>query len=106
MMGTAIGLATAAHADVEVMTFEGLGNEQLIGNYYNGGGGPNFGVVWGANSLALISGAAGGSGIFSNPPSGHTVAFFLSGPGDVMDVAAGFHDGLLVLLCRSEWIYG
>ncbi len=92
--------AEQASAAVVTLTFEGLGNQELIGNYYNGGfggsgsgPGPSDGITFGANSLALISAAAGGSGNFSNAPSGHTVAFFLSGPGDVMNVAAGFKTG-------------
>lgn len=82
----------AAHASV-VLTFEGLGDESPIGNWYNGGGGGNLGITFGPDSLAIIEASAGGTGNFSNPPSGVTVAFFLSGPGDVMDVPAGFNTG-------------
>jgi len=82
----------AAHASV-VLTFEGLGDESPIGNWYNGGGGGNLGITFGPDSLAIIEESAGGTGNFSNPPSGVTVAFFLSGPGDVMDVPAGFNTG-------------
>jgi hypothetical protein len=99
-MGTAMGLATAAHATSETMTFEGLQDQELVQNYYDGGfgskgsgPGPNFGVTFTHDSLALISTAAGGSGNFTNAPSGHTVAFFLSGPGDTMNVAGGFTTG-------------
>jgi hypothetical protein len=85
----------------DVLTFEGLQDNEQILNYYNGGfggngsgPGPNFGITFGSDSLALISGAGGGSGNFSNsPPPGDTVAYFLSGPGDVMNVAAGFTTG-------------
>jgi len=82
----------AAHASV-VLTFEGLADESPIGDWYNGGGGGNLGITFGSDSLALIEDSAGGTGNFSNPPSGVTVAFFLSGPGDVMDVPAGFNTG-------------
>ena len=82
----------AAHASV-VLTFEGLGDDSPIGNWYNGGGGGNLGITFGPDSLAIIEGSAGGTGNFTNPPSGVTVAFFLSGPGDVMDVPAGFNTG-------------
>jgi hypothetical protein len=99
-MGIAIGVAPAAHAASETMTFEGLGDQEAIDNFYDGGlggsgsgPGPDFGVTFSSNSLAVISAASGGSGNFSNAPSGDTVAFFLSGPGDVMDVAAGFTTG-------------
>jgi hypothetical protein len=93
-------LASQAKAGVDVLTFEGLQDNEAIGNYYNGGlggngsgPGPNYGITFGANSLALISSADGGTGNFSNNPSGDTIAYFLSGPGDVMDVAAGFTTG-------------
>jgi hypothetical protein len=85
--------AYSAQANVITLTFEGLGDETAIGNYYNGGAGGNFGITFGPDALAIISGAAGGSGNFSGSPTMPTIAFFLSGPGDVMDVAAGFDTG-------------
>ena len=57
------------------------------------GPGPNYGITFGLDSLAIINTGGGGTGNFSNSPSGDTVAFFLSGPGDVMDVAGGFTTG-------------
>lgn len=76
------------------MDFEGLQNQEQILNYYNGGTGglgsgpgANYGVVWGPDSLAL------NSGNYGNNPSQPGIAFFLSGPGDVMNVAAGFDTG-------------
>jgi hypothetical protein len=89
-----------ASAATTTLTFEGLQNLEPIGNYYNGGlggfgsgPGPNYGITFGADSLAVITAGAGGTGDFSGQPSGVTVAFFLSGPGDVMDVPAGFTNG-------------
>jgi len=89
-----------ARAGTIVLTMEGLQDMEPIMNYYNGGlggfgsgPGPNYGITFGADSLAIISGAAGGSGNFSGAPSGSTIAFFLTGPGDVMDVPAGFDTG-------------
>lgn len=83
-----------------VLTFEGLQDEEQVLNYYDGGyggngsgPGPNYGITFGSDSLAIISGAAGGSGNFSGSPTMPTVLFFLSGPGDVMDVASGFTTG-------------
>ena len=83
------------------LTFEGLQNQEAVDNYYNGGlggngsgPGPNYGVTFGSDSLALISTADGGSGNFSGNPSGDRVLFFLRGPGDFMNVAAGFSNGL------------
>jgi len=86
-------LSAMASANVITLTFEGLGDGATIGNWYNGGGGGNFGITFGSDSLALISGAAGGGGNFSGSPTMPTIAFFLSGPGDVMDVPAGFTTG-------------
>jgi hypothetical protein len=85
--------ALAANAGVVTLTFEGIGDEAPVGNYYNGGAGTNYGIQFGVDSLALISEADGGSGNFDGNPSGDTILFFLSGPGDVMDVAAGFTTG-------------
>ena len=92
-------ISTVARADI-VLTFEGLKNLEPINNFYNGGlgglgsgPGPNDGIVFRSDSLAIIAISAGGTGNISNVPSGSTVAFFLSGPGDVMDVSAGFTTG-------------
>lgn len=84
--------ASSARADI-TLTFEGLGNDAAIGDYYNGGAGGNLGIHFGPDALALIDSAHGGTGNFSNAPSCCTVMFFLTGPGDVMDVAAGFNTG-------------
>jgi len=90
----------SAKAGTTVLTFEGLQDLEPIGSYYDGGlggfgsgPGPNYGITFGPDSLAVISGADGGSGNFSGSPSGSTVAFFLNGSGDVMDVPAGFDTG-------------
>jgi hypothetical protein len=93
--------AARAFADSVTLTFTGLQNEEAIGNFYNGGtgslgsSGTNYGVSFGPDALAIISNQNGGGGNFSSvpPPSTDTVAFFLSGPGDVMNVGAGFTTG-------------
>jgi hypothetical protein len=85
--------AYSAQANVITLTFEGLGDQTPVGNYYNGGGGPNFGIQFGPDALSIISGCCGGSGNFSGSPTMPTILFFLTGPGDVMDVAAGFDTG-------------
>ena len=101
-LATMLACAPAARAlaDVHVLTFEGLSDEQGVGEYYNGGTsadgvgpGPNYGISFGSDSLSIISTTAGGTGNFTNAPSGDTVLFFLSGPGDVMNVHAGFDTG-------------
>ncbi len=90
----------SAKAGTIVLTFEGLQDNETVLNYYNGGlggngsgPGPNYGITFGPDTLAIISGAAGGSGNFSGAPTMPTVAYFLTGPGDVMDVPAGFTTG-------------
>jgi hypothetical protein len=94
--------ATSAFANSVTLTFTGLQNLEPIDNYYDGGaggdgstGGTNYGVSFSSDSLALISKTAGGTGFLSNvpPPATTTAAFFLSGAGDTMDVAAGFSTG-------------
>ncbi len=98
-LAAAFGVSSAANASI-TLTFEGLQNLEPIANYYDGGlggsgsgPGPNYGITFGSDSLAIISSNNGGTGNFNGQPSGDTVAFFLSGSGDVMDVAAGFTTG-------------
>ncbi len=94
-------VAASAKAGTITLTFQGLQDLEPIDNYYDGGlggfgsgPGPNYGIVFGSDSLALISLLDGGLGNISNLPSGgDTAAIFLSGSGDVMDVAAGFTTG-------------
>ncbi|THD11510.1 hypothetical protein B1808_14435 [Pseudofulvimonas gallinarii] len=81
------------------MDFEGLGNQEPVENFYNGGlggngsgPGPNYGVVFGSSSLSIISEEAGGTGNFTNNPSGDTILFFLTGSA-VVDVDGGFDTG-------------
>ncbi|HEY3756967.1 MAG TPA: hypothetical protein VGL42_12515 [Opitutaceae bacterium] len=95
--------AARASANVVDLTFEGLGNDESIDTYYDGGfggngsgPGPNYGITFTSDSLALIAGnAPGGGGNFDGAlaPSPDTIAFFLTGAGDTMDVAAGFTTG-------------
>jgi hypothetical protein len=93
-------LALAANAGVVTLTFEGLQTGEEVLNYYNGGlggsgsgPGPSYGITFGVDSLAIISAASGGGGNFDGNPSGDTILYFLSGSGDLMDVAAGFNTG-------------
>jgi hypothetical protein len=94
--------AGQAFADSVTLTFTGLRDEEPIENFYNGGaggfgstGGPNYGVSFSSDSLAVISQLNGGAGNFSNvpPPASTTIAFFLNGAGDTMNVASGFTTG-------------
>jgi len=92
--------AIPASADTVVLTFEGLQDYEPILEYYNGGSGgsgsgpgPNYGISFGSDALALIDADAGGSGNFANEPTPDTIAFFLTGPGVVMNVPGGFEVG-------------
>jgi hypothetical protein len=99
-MLTALG-SYSASAAVITMTFEGLGDMEPINDFYNGGtggfgsSGVNYGVSFTSDSLAIIAGDSGGTGNFTGAmaPSPDTLAFFLSGAGDTMNVAAGFDTG-------------
>ena len=90
------GLAISAHA--QVLTFEGIltgGGEASIGNFYNGGAGPNYGIEFFGNALAINSrvGNCGGSGNVDKQPSGCGVLFFLTSDATGMNRAAGFSTG-------------
>lgn len=81
------------------ITFEGLQNAEAVNEYYNGGtggkgtsGGPNYGVSFSTDSLALIDFDAGGTGNFANEPSPSTVLFFTENTA-VMNVPSGFTGG-------------
>jgi hypothetical protein len=91
----------AAKAGTVTLTFGGLEDNEQILNYFNGGlggngsgPGPSDGIVFGSDAMAIIADANGGSGNFANAPNGDTTTmYFLSGAGDVMNVAAGFTTG-------------
>lgn len=93
-------MASFTYASVITLDFEGLKDQEAILQYYNGGfgslgsgPGPNYGITFGADSLSLIDSDNGGNGNFANEPSPDTIAFFLSGPGVVMNVPGGFDTG-------------
>jgi len=94
-----IGMSENSFAIIDI-TFEGLQDQEPILDYYNGGfggsgsgPGPNYGIAFSGDSLAIVSGTEGGAGNFSSSPTMPTIAFFLNGAGDVMDVPAGFTTG-------------
>jgi hypothetical protein len=96
-------LALPASATPLVLTFEGLGNNEQILNYYNGGlggsgsgPGPNYGITFGIDALSNVATSGGGTGVFTNAPTMPTVLFFFifGGSDAVMNVPAGFTTGL------------
>lgn len=98
--GLALLISANAFSAAFTLTFEGLGNLEAVGNFYNGGlggsgsgPGPNFGVTFNADALSIIDEDAGGTGNFGGEPSPSTVLFFLTGSAAVMSVEAGFDTG-------------
>lgn len=88
-----------AQAAVIVLDFEGLGNQEQILDFYNGGlggsgsgPGPDFDLTFGSNALAIIDEDAGGTGNFGGEPSPDTIMFFLTGTA-VLNVPNGFDTG-------------
>ncbi len=84
----ALAMAAApASAEVVTLTFEGIGDVVEIGSFY----GPDY--SFSADALALESEESGGSGNFTNAPSGIAVMAFLDSDNAILDVANGFTDG-------------
>lgn len=104
LMGTglialAATVAVPASAAVVTLTFEGVGNQTAVNDFYNGGtdgsgnSGTNYGINFSTTSLGIVDSDQGGTGNIANEPSGKTVLFFLSGGAATMNVAAGFDTG-------------
>ena len=89
---------SSAMASTIVLDFEGAGDYASVLDFYNGGtdsqgnSGANYGIQFGANSLALVDSDAGGNGNFANEPSANTILFFLTGSA-VLNYAPGFTTG-------------
>ena len=103
----------AAMAGTIVLTFSQFGvipssvaNEPVL-NFYDGGyagngtascgysvcgPGPNYGITFESNALAITSKADGGNGNFDSV-LGQNSLFFLVGTGDIMNVKGGFMKG-------------
>lgn len=88
----AAGCLTWAGA-ANVLDFEGIADYGSVGEYYNGDGGPAWGISFSPNGLALVDSDAGGSGNFANEPSPDTILIFTAGESTVMNVPAGFDTG-------------
>lgn len=97
----AVAIATvclAGSAQAQVLTFEGIhagGGDSAVGNFYNGGGGPNYGIEFFGNARAITSfvGECGGTGNFALQPSGCGILYFAEGAATGMNRAAGFTTG-------------
>ncbi|HRD93913.1 MAG TPA: PEP-CTERM sorting domain-containing protein [Accumulibacter sp.] len=92
------GLLCSAQAGAFTLTFEGVGDNADIQNFYNGGtdslgnSGPNYGVQF-VDALGLVDADNGGNGNFANEPTPNTIMFFLNAATAVLDYAAGFTTG-------------
>jgi hypothetical protein len=99
----ALALVLPFAVDAQVLTFEGIltggASEGLIGNYYNGGAGPNYGVEFSSNALALcldsplVNCSNTSRGGLGDPASQFTGLFFLEGSSTFMNRVAGFNSG-------------
>lgn len=85
-------VAMPAHSATIVLDFEGVGDLNSVGNFYNGGAGTNYGISF-SNARAIVDSDAGGSGNIANEPSASTTIDFTSGTAATMNVAAGFDTG-------------
>ena len=93
MLSSIAAAVTLAKANVSVLTFEGVGNNIAVDNFYNGGTGPNYGIQFSSNALGLVDIDAGGSGNFGGEPSPDTGLYFLQAGAATMNVAGGFDTG-------------
>jgi hypothetical protein len=82
-----------AHAAVVTLDFEGIGDQVSVGDYYDGDGGPDFGVTFSPNALSIVDRDAGGTGNFANEPTPDTILFFLTGSAATLNYEGGFEDG-------------
>jgi hypothetical protein len=85
----------------DLLTFAGLQNGQLVGNFYNGGGlasTPNFGVTFSSNIYGLLPTSQGGAGNFSPTLFGTPAIFIMGTTGSLttgsMNVTNGFSTGI------------
>ena len=98
--GFVIAAMTASQGAIIVLDFEGLGDQEPVENFYDGGFGGNgsgpgtdFDITFSSNSLAIIDADAGGSGNFGGEPSPDTILFFLSGAAATLNAPNGFDTG-------------
>ena len=75
---------------LSTLTFEGgPGNNQLVGNFYNGGAGGNLGISI-PNSIFAVKFSAGGSWGLSNEPSPVAAMYFLDDSNAFININNGF----------------
>lgn len=93
----AISVVPAFADSTFTMNFHGATDGQAVGDFYNGGAGPDYGVSFSSSVIGLKSMFKGGSGNFApfpaNNPMFNTAIFFQTNSG-IMNVAQGFTTGL------------
>jgi len=96
-----LSASLAGASSVDLLTFEGLKNGQMVGNFYNGGGSaatPNFGVTFSSSVYALWPVFEGGAGNFSATLLGTPAIFIngITGSSSIgsMNVTGGFNSGI------------
>jgi hypothetical protein len=103
LLSLSLAVASTASASVIDLTFEGIASpsnpEVLIGNYYDGGAGPNYGITFSSNAGALCyntptqdcsNTSRGGFGDLNSQGGGLD---FLTGSSAYLNDAAGFTTG-------------
>jgi hypothetical protein len=106
LLSAAVALAMIAKpATAQVLTFEGFTDYAPIGNYYNGGGGPNYGISFFGNALAINSFVApcGGGGNFALQPSGCGVLFWVTSGKTGMNSTSGFTTGFSLFYTAAQF---
>ncbi|RLK50752.1 putative secreted protein with PEP-CTERM sorting signal [Alkalispirillum mobile] len=116
---TIVGIAIVtyglpAQADIVTLGFEEFGaidGNEAVGDFYAGGTneagitGPDYGITFSENALALTSQTTnepGADGNFENNPVGDNILFFLGGEAATMNVAGGFETGFSFYYTSSE----
>ena len=95
-----LAMVSNAHASISInfVLPDNTGSEEIL-SYYDGGAdqngaiGPNYGITFGPDSLALLNNDQFSGSNVGNEPGGGNSAIFLTGPGDIMNVAGGFTTG-------------
>ncbi|MGB7442724.1 MAG: PEP-CTERM sorting domain-containing protein [Coleofasciculaceae cyanobacterium] len=79
-------VAPQVQASTIVLDFEGIGNLNPVGNFYQ----DDFGITFSDNAFALVDEDAGGTGNFGGEPSPDSVVSFQQGEVITMNVLNGF----------------
>jgi hypothetical protein len=93
VVSVVIVAAPKAHAASIILDFEGVGNLEPVGNFYNTAP-HNFGVTFSANASGIVDSDAGGTGNIGGEPSPSTALLFLSGSAATLNAVNGFTTGL------------